>query len=113
MKIFAHTKKDGLVDYFATEQDLADDLEKEGWSEISATEDPAVIGQAGCNIWQNIFVKDEAGRYNFKLAEGRAVQRTEDEKAQDTPAVPDISQLDRVEAQIAYTAMMTGTLLEE
>lgn len=115
MKFFAHTQKEGLVDYFATEQDLADDLKNLknlGWHEIGQTDDQEKIKQLQSNIFKGIAVEDKAGKYNFKIVEGQAVQRTEDEKTKDTPAVPDISQLDRVEAQIAYTAMMTGTLLE-
>ena len=115
MKFFAHTQKEGLVDYFATEQDLADDLKNLknlGWHEIGQTDDQEKIKQLQSNIFKGITVEDKAGKYNFKIVEGQAVQRTEDEKAQDIPTVPSPTQLDRVEAQLAYTAMMTGTLLE-
>lgn len=113
MKIFAHIKNKNVIDFFAVEQDIAYDKEKKDWQEISDTTDENVIKEAFYNKWLGTYVKDESGHFNFKISDGKVVQRTDDEKAQDTPAVPDISQLDRVEAQIAYTAMMTGTLLEE
>lgn len=112
MKIFAHIKNKNVIDFFAVEQDIAYDKEKKDWQEISDTTDENVIKEAFYNKWLGTYVKDESGHFNFKISDGKVVQRTDDEKAQDTPAVPDISQLDRVEAQIAYTAMMTGTLLE-
>lgn len=115
MKFFAHTQKEGLVDYFATEQDLADDLKNLknlGWHEIGQTDDQEKIKQLQSNIFKGIAVEDKAGKYNFKIVEGQAVQRTEDEKTKDTPAVLEPTQLDRVEAQAVYTAMITDTLLE-
>ena len=52
----------------------------------------------------------------YKYEEGRVVKRTEEELAADIAALPvveePVSQLDRVEAQATYTAMMTDTLLE-
>lgn len=54
------------------------------------------------------------GCANYKLADGAPVERTDAEKAAEIAArpAPDPTQLDRVEAQAAYTAMMTDTLLE-
>lgn len=54
------------------------------------------------------------GCANYKLADGAPVERTEAEKAAETATrpAPDPTQLDRVEAQITYTAMMTDTMLE-
>lgn len=54
------------------------------------------------------------GCANYKLADGAPVERTEAEKAAEiaTRPAPDPTQLDRVEAQITYTAMMTDTMLE-
>ena len=55
------------------------------------------------------------GAYRYKLVDGEAVECTAEEitaqeDANRKPAEP--TQLDRVEAQLAYTAMMTDTLLE-
>lgn len=56
-----------------------------------------------------------SGAYRYKLVDGKPVECTAEEiKAQEEanvrPAKP--TQLDRVEAQVAYTAMITDTLLE-
>lgn len=52
----------------------------------------------------------------YKMADGYPVRRTEEEIEADRAARPvpeEIpTQLDRVEAQVTYTAMMTDTLLE-
>ena len=54
------------------------------------------------------------GCANYKLADGTPALRTEAEKAAEIAARPAAgpTQLDRVEAQVAYTAMMTDTMLE-
>lgn len=54
------------------------------------------------------------GCANYKLADGTPALRTEAEKAAEITArpAPEPTQLDRVEAQIAYTAIMTDTMLE-
>lgn len=56
---------------------------------------------------------DKHGRYNYKYVEGKVVEVVEEEK----PAIKEPEQqattLDKIEAQVMYTAMMTDTLLEE
>ena len=54
------------------------------------------------------------GCANYKLADGTPALRTEAEKAEETAArpAPEPTPLDRAEAQVAYTAMMTDTMLE-
>ena len=54
------------------------------------------------------------GCANYKLANGTPALRTEAEKTAEIAArpAPEPTQLDRVEAQITYTAMMTDTMLE-
>jgi hypothetical protein len=57
----------------------------------------------------------EGGDYRYKLVNGKPKECTVEEiKAQEEANKPaeQPSQLDRVEAQITYTAMMTDTLLE-
>ena len=53
----------------------------------------------------------------YKYENGKVVKRTEEEIEADIAALPQPeevpSQLDRVEAQAFFTAMMTDTLLEE
>lgn len=54
------------------------------------------------------------GCANYKLADGTPALRTEAEKAAEIAArpAPEPTPLDRVEAQVAYTAIMTDTMLE-
>ncbi len=55
----------------------------------------------------------ESGCYNYKYINGEIVEVTAEEKAEiivNRPIV--LSQLDRLESQITYTAMMTDTMLE-
>ena len=47
-----------------------------------------------------------------KYEDGACVLRSEEELAADRDALPKPSQLDRVEAQATYTAMMTDTMME-
>ena len=55
------------------------------------------------------------GCASYKLADGVPVERTQAEKAAELATRPAAgpTQLDRVEAQVAYTAMCTDTLLTE
>lgn len=57
---------------------------------------------------------DERGIYRYKYVDGEVVERLQAEMDADCVepiAVP--TQLDRVECQVLYTALMTDTLLEE
>lgn len=59
-------------------------------------------------------VTDDRGIYRYKLVDGKPVERTQkemDDDYADIPIVP--TQLDRIEAQTLYTALMTDTLIEE
>ena len=59
-------------------------------------------------------ISDENGAFNYKLENGGAVLRTKAEKVADMPAPTPIlrTEMETVQAQITYTAMMTDTLLE-
>ena len=74
-------------------------------------------------LTQHVAVQESNGRFivqnrggcaNFKLADGTPALRTEAEKAAEIAArpAPEPTPLDRVEAQITYTAMITDTMLE-
>ena len=59
-------------------------------------------------------IMDDRGIYHYKLVDGKPVERTQKEMDADyiePEAVP--TQLDRIEAQALYTALMTDTLIEE
>lgn len=60
-----------------------------------------------------LYTMDGIPRYRWDGE--KAVLRSEDELEADRASAPEAgpSQLDRVEAQVTYTAMMTDTLLEE
>ena len=60
-------------------------------------------------------IMDERGVYRYKLVDGKPVERTQEEMGADYAArpLPGATQLDRIEAQALYTALMTDTILEE
>ena len=59
-------------------------------------------------------IMDERGIYRYKLTNGEALERTQEEMDADyTPPEVAPTQLDRIEAQALYTALMTDTLIEE
>lgn len=80
-----------------------------------------VLVDEGCgdkyNLCQSNYLPQpmitDSGVYRYKLAEGRVVERTREEMEQDAAQLPVIpTQLERIEAQTLYTALMTDTLLE-
>lgn len=70
------------------------------------------------NLCQNNYldkpITDDRGIYRYKLVDGKPVERTQAEMDDDYAAIPIVpTQLDRIEAQTIYTALMTDTLIEE
>ena len=58
-------------------------------------------------------IMDERGIYRYKLVDGKPIERTQEEIDADYVKPESIpTQLDRIEAQVTYTAMITDTLLE-
>lgn len=57
------------------------------------------------------------GFYRYKYVNNEIVERTVDELAADKATLeaitPEATQLDRIEAQVMYTALMTDSLIEE
>lgn len=83
----------------------------DGWTEIDSG-----YGDKYHHAQGNYFEKpimDERGIYRYRLVDGKPVERTQKEMDADyvEPEIVPI-QLDRIEAQVTYTAMMTDTLLE-
>ena len=69
--------------------------------------DCCIVNSEGIIV--NIIVcEDAATAAEFGAVESYAGARIGDKYAQPIP----VTQLDRIEAQVAYTAMMTGTLME-
>ena len=52
--------------------------------------------------------------FNYKLVNGKPRLKTDEEKQEEINNRPiEVSQIDKIEAQVAYTAMITDTLLKE
>ena len=83
-----------------------------GWTEIDSG-----YGDKYHHAQGNYFDKplcDERGICRYKLVDGKPVERTQEEMDADyTPPESVPTQLDRIEAQALYTALMTDTLIEE
>lgn len=82
-----------------------------GWIEIDSG-----YGDRYHHAQGNYFDKplyDERGIHQYKFIDGAAMERTQEEMETDYIApFPTPTQLDIIEAQVVYTAMMTDTLLE-
>lgn len=84
-----------------------------GWVEIDSG-----YGDKYHHAQGNFFpdsILTEGGAYRYKLVDGKPMECTAEEIAQQEEANKPIStpsQLDVIEAQVTYTAMMTDTLLE-
>ena len=61
---------------------------------------------------EGLFTEDNIPKYKYE--NGLVALRTDEEIEADRIAIPqpELSQLDRIEAQVTYTAMMTDTLME-
>lgn len=109
-KVYVKTNYDGYIvsinsDGFLTNLD--------GWTEIdSGTGDKYHHAQG------NYFPKPimtEGGAYQYKMVSGKPLECSVEEIAEQEKALLTVetpSQLDMIEAQVTYTAMMTDTLLE-
>lgn len=86
--------------------------ETDGWTEIDSG-----FGDRYHHAQGNYFhqpVTDDRGIYRYKLVDGKPVERTQEEMDADyVPTDKTPTQLDRIEAQALYTALMTDTLIEE
>ena len=98
---------------------LASELDEQeiaahGWQMLGSAETDEERAQVFSGTWLGGPLFDAQGCANYKLANGTPALRTEAEKAAEITArpAPEPTQLDRVEAQVAYTAMMTNTMLE-
>ena len=67
-----------------------------------------------CNYFPEPIITD-GGAYRYKLVDGKPVECTAEEIAQQEEALKPVdepTQDDRIEAQVMYTALMTDTLLD-
>ena len=84
----------------------------DGWTEIDRG-----YGDSYHHAQGNYFpqpIMDERGIYRYKLVDGKPIERTQEEMDADY-IEPEVmpTQLDRIEAQALYTALMTDTLIKE
>lgn len=91
---------------YTTPKDLA------GWIEIEEGPPCDRLNLAQSHYFDGgLYTMDGIPRY--KYADGKCSLRLDSEIAEDRETIPAApSQLDSIEAQAAYTAMMTNTLLE-
>lgn len=84
----------------------------DGWTEIDRGYGDSYHHAQGNYFSQPIM--DDRGIYRYKLVNGKTIERTQEEMDADY-VEPEVmpTQLDRIEAQALYTALMTGTLIEE
>lgn len=83
-----------------------------GWVKIDEGEGDKYHHAQGNYLEKSCITK---GVYRYKLVDGAAVEKTEEELAAEEAAlpVPAPTSLERLEAQILYTATMTDTLVGE
>ena len=82
----------------------------DGWTKIDEG-----AGERYFHAQGNYFpkpIRTEMGVCRYKMADGTVQERSEEEIRRQEAKMVVPSQLDMIEAQLAYTAMMTDTLLE-
>lgn len=106
--VYVKPNANGYITAVNSSEFLADTT---GWVEIDSG-----YGDKYHHAQGNYFpmpVITESGAYRYKLIDGEVAECTAEEiKAQEIEPEEQPTQLDRFEAQLAYTAMMTDTLLE-
>ena len=116
MEIYIVYVKTNENDYITAVNSSAFITDTTDWVEIDSG-----YGDKYHHAQGNYFSKpiiDDNGCYCYKLVNNKPVECTIEEIARQEEVIQDSinsipSQLDIIEAQITYTAMMTGTLLEE
>ena len=108
-RVFVNVNEDGLVTAVNSSAFLTDPTD---WTEIDRGYGDKFHHAQGNYLSKSIVT--DGGAFRYKLVEGAAVECSpeeiaEQEKANRKPAGP--TQLDMIEAQVTYTAMMTDTLL--
>lgn len=106
--VYVKPNADGYITAVNSSEFLADTT---GWVEIGSG-----YGDKYHHAQGNYFpmpIITEGGAYRYKMIDGEIVECTAEEiKAQEIEPEEHPTQLDIIEAQVAYTAMMTDTLLE-
>jgi len=109
-KVYVKTNDNGYIVAINSDGFLKETSE---WIEIDSG-----IGDRFYLAYGNYFPKPimtEAGAYRYKMTDGKIVECSEKEIAEQEKTLltmESATRLDAIEAQITYTAMMTDTLLE-
>ena len=82
-----------------------------GWTEIDQGQGDKYHHAQG-NYLPGPLMTD-GGAYRYKLVNGKVVECTPEEIAEEEKSPDSYGWKDLLEAQVLYTALMTGTLLEE
>lgn len=101
----------GIITRIEGEISLPNDLE--GWTLIEEGTSCDRLNHAQNNYLEKGLMTED-GIYQYKYINGEVVERTEEEIEADRLNVPteEPTQLDRIESQVLFTALMTDTLLE-
>lgn len=110
-RVYALPDEQGRITRIEGEYSLPIDLE--GWVLVEQGAPCDRLNLAQSHYLDGGLYTDD-GILRWKLVDGARVLRSDEEIAADRAAIPAPAptQMDRVEAQAAYTAMMTDTLLE-
>lgn len=108
-RVFARKDEQGRLVRLEGELTLPADLA--GWILIEEGEPTYERNHAQTGYLPQPLFNDD-GVANYKLEGKEIIERTEEEKAADKPA-PVPTDLERLEAQILYTALMTDTIIPE
>lgn len=110
-RVYVLTDQRGCITRIEGEYSLPSDLT--GWVlvEEGASCDRLNLAQ---NHYLDSGIRTDDGILRWKLVDGACALRSDEEIATDLAALPApaSSQMDRLEAQVTYTAMMTDTLME-
>ncbi|MGM9669714.1 MAG: hypothetical protein ACI3VZ_08180 [Faecousia sp.] len=108
--VYAKTNSNGHITAVNSSAFLSDTA---GWTEIDSGYGDKYHHAQGNYLPQPI--RTMGGAYRYKLIDVKPVECTAEEIGKQEEALKPVavqSQLDIIEAQVAYTAMMTDTLLE-
>lgn len=114
MEVFGKIENERIV-FLAFKNELQkNELENYDWRLIGEA-DESECEKVYDGTWLGSPLFDENGLSNYKILDDTPTICTDEDKADELSKrpIPAPTQLDRVEAQVAYTAMMTDTLLEE
>ena len=110
-RVYALINENNIITRIEGEYTLPADLT--GWTLIEEGAPCDRLNLAQSNYLDKPLMTED-GIYQYKYEDGQIVERTTEEIEADREAVPVIpTQMEQLESQVMYTALMTDTLLEE